>query len=161
MRVFVVFQCLIIILAFSAPLSLAHADMSSYTQLQKYIWGPPKSDLVRPYLRTAKIPHNSQWADDQWTPQDWIDDRGSAEAVIDGFYASEIITDQYSEGETPVLEVGQRFLDLSPQDKRRVVGFFDDVFGVTGGAPDGAMLIYFHNDDEHVGVFNKDGLQLQ
>lgn len=161
MRVFVVFQCLIIILGFSVPLSFAHADMSGSMQWQEYIWGPPNTDPVRPYLRTAKVPHNSQWADDEWSPQDWIDDRGSAEAVIDGFYAAEIITDQYDEGDTPVLEVGQRFLDLSPQEKRRVVSFFDDVFGITSGTPNGVMLIYFHNDEEHVGVFNKDGLQLQ
>jgi hypothetical protein len=128
--------------------------------LGKYIWGPPNTDPVRPYLEEGKIPHNSQWADDKWTPQDWIDSRGgSAKAVIDGFYSSGIVTDQYSDDDIPVLEVGQRFLELSDQDKRRVAMFIDDTFGITKAH--GLFLIYFHKHETPVGLFTSEGLQLQ
>jgi hypothetical protein len=126
----------------------------------KYIWGPPNTDPVRPYLEEAKLPHNSQWADDQWQPEDWIKARGgSAKAVIDGFYNAGIITDQYTDDDIPVLEVGNRFLELSDQDKRRVAMFVDDTFGITRKS--GLFLIYYNRHDTPVGVFTAQGLQLQ
>jgi hypothetical protein len=127
----------------------------------KFIWGPPNTDPVRPHLETAKVPNNAQWDDDPWTPQDWIETRGSAAAVIDGFYAAGIITDQYLDDDIPVLEVGQNFIELSPQEKRRVAAFVDLAYGVTASSARGYMLISFHNDDEPVGIYNRDGLQLQ
>jgi hypothetical protein len=154
MRFITVFQYVALMaLAFAAQPALAQ-------NLSKYIWGPPNTNPVRPYLEEAKIPHNSQWADDQWRPQDWIDSRGgSAAAVIDGFYESGIITDQYTDGDIPVLEVGQRFLELSDQDKRRVAAFVDETFGITRQS--GLFLINFHKNDTPVGVFTAQGLQLQ
>ena len=128
----------------------------------KFIWGPPKSDFVRPYLEEAKLPHNSQWADDEWSPQDWIDARGgSVIAVVNGFYSAGIIKDQYFDDDVPVLEVGQTFIDLSGQEQRRVVAFMDDVFGVTSSSKAGVIEIEFHDDNKSVGLFTKDGLQLQ
>ena len=127
-----------------------------------FIWGMPDHQDVRPYLEEAKIPHNSQWADDEWEPQDWVDSRGgNPMAVINGFYDAGIITDQYFDDEKPVLEVGQTFLDLGSKDKRRVVAFVDEVFGVTKFSEAGTIFIYFHEDDLPIGEFNKGGLQLQ
>lgn len=133
------------------------------TELWDYfIWGMPNHDEVRPYLEEAKIPHNSQWADDEWSPQDWIDSMGGNPMnVIQGFYDAGIITDQYFDDEKPVLEVGQTFLDLGSKDKRRVVAFVDEVFGVTKFNGAGTIFILFHEDDLPIGEFNKDGLQLQ
>ena len=83
----------------------------------------------------------------------------AAKAVIDGFYSSGIVTDQYSDDDIPVLEVGQRFLELSDQDKRRVAMFIDDTFGITKAH--GLFLIYFHKHETPVGLFTSEGLQLQ
>lgn len=161
MRNFFVFQVFMaLFLAVLAPIS-GHAG--SLSELGKYIWGPPKSDFVRPYLEEAKLPHNSRWADDEWSPQDWIDSRGgNAVNVVNGFYEAGIISDQYIDDDIPVLEVGQGFLELGAQDKRRVVAFIDEVFGVTKYGDPAVIMIYFHDKKETpVGVFNAQGLQLQ
>ncbi len=127
----------------------------------KYIWGPPNTDPVRPYLETAKIPHNSQWAHDDWTPQDWVETRGGKPInVINGLYEAQIITDQYTDDDVPVLEVGQAFLDLSTQEKYRVAAFVDSAYGITKKGK-GAIMIRFHKRDIPIGIFTKDGLQLQ
>ncbi len=157
MRNFMVFQVLI-----AMVFTVLGASTGFASDLGEYIWGPPKSDFVRPHLEEAKLPHNSRWADDEWTPQDWINSRGgSAVAVINGFYEAGIISDQYFDDEMPVLEVGQNFLELGAQDKRRVVAFVDEVFGVTKISEAGVILILFHEKDKPIGVFNAQGLQLQ
>jgi len=154
MRLPLVFQFFGFWLCLALPCAVA-------SPLGQYIWGPPDSDPVRPYLETAKIPHNSQWEEKGWTPQDWIDSRdGNAFTVVNGLYEAKIITDQYSDGDVPVLEVGQAFLDLSHQDKRRVTAFFDAVFGITKTGK-GFFLIRFHKHSIPVGLFNAKGLQLQ
>lgn len=157
MRKFMIFQALIILVlgAFSVVTAEARGVGS-------YVWGPPKSDFVRPHLEEAKIPHNSRWANDQWSPQDWIDSRGGdAVTVVNGLYEADIIVDQYFDGDAPILEVGQGFIELGAEDKRRVVAFIDEVFGVTKFAKPGVILIQFHEYDEPVGVFTAEGLQLQ
>ena len=71
--------------------------------------------------------------------------------------------DQYFDDEIPVLEVGQNFLELGAQDKRRVVAFVDEIFGVTKFSQAGVILIYIQADktEKPVGVFTVQGLQLQ
>ncbi len=119
-------------------------------------------DEVRPYLNDSKIPHNVQWANDTWKPEDWTQGKGgNARNVIDGFYAADIITDQYEDGDTPVLEVGQGFMKLSELDKRRVVMYVDHVFKVTDAAPDGMFYVRHKKSDKVLGIYNKDGLHLQ
>ncbi len=117
---------------------------------------------TQPYLDDSKIPHNTQWERDDWEPEDWIASKGSAKRVVDGLYAGNIITKQYEDGnDTPILEVGQGFMDLSAQDKRRVVMFVDHAFQVTSTAPDGMFYIYHQKSDEPLGLYTKQGLQLQ
>ncbi len=166
MRNFIVFQMFIMALtAFVALPEAGAGDWGKLTgNLGKYFWGHPKAMQAQPYLENAKLPHNSRWADDEWTPQDWIDSRGGdAISVINGFYEAGIVSDQYFDDEIPVLEVGQGFIDLGAQDKRRVVAFIDEVFGVTKFAEPGVILLYFHSDEKEVpiGMFNAQGLQLQ
>lgn len=91
-----------------------------------------------PYLDAEKIPHQNQYYDDNWSPADWIDDRGSAQAVIDGFYEAGVLTDQFDaedydpESERPpFVEVGQPFLRLSQLEQRRILTFFDATYQVT------------------------------
>jgi len=163
MRSFIVFQILTVLFTVAFVPSSTASDLSMLSgNVGKELWGPPNSSFVRPHLEEAKLPHNSRWADDEWTPQDWIDSRGGdAVTVVNGLYEAGIISDQYFDGGIPVLEVGQGFLDLGAQDKRRVVAFIDEVFGVTKFAEPGVIMIYFRNDDEPVGLFNAQGLQLQ
>ena len=115
----------------------------------------------KPYLNDSKIRHDSQWADDQWHPQDWIDERGSVEVVMSGFYDSRIITSQYVDDGVPVLEVGQRFVDLSDIEKRHVAAFVDYAYGVTTNAPAGLFRIQLIKRIKPLALYTKDGLQLQ
>ena len=158
MRFLYVFQCFMVVFALAMPAAAQTATLSGFGKL---LWGPPQHDETRPTLLEAKIPHNSQWADENWSPQEWIDDRGSAEAVIDGFYKSGIITDQYFDEDVPVLEVGDRFMDLSEQEQRRVTAFIDHVYNVTGSSAAGVYMIASHRRDDPIGLFSKQGLQFQ
>lgn len=110
--------------------------------------------------------HDYQWGDDDWTPQAWVSDRGSAEAVMNDFYAAGIITEPFDlqraiDGEyRPVLEVGQPFLNLSYQDQRRIAVFVDDVFAVTGRTGQGYNIVV---DDWYRSLYaeyDQDGLHL-
>ncbi|MCB9983886.1 MAG: hypothetical protein H6861_09490 [Rhodospirillales bacterium] len=166
MRFILVFQFFIAVLVLNSGAGFA-------TSARDYIWGPPQKDFVRPFLEEAKLPHNARWADDEWSPKDWIDSRGgSVKAVVDGLYRADIVADQYVDNDIPVLEVGQGFLELGAQDKRRVIAFMDEVFGVTKFSTPGVILIVFHQDkswlhdllednDERIGFFDANGLQLQ
>ncbi len=117
---------------------------------------------VQPYLEEAKTPHNIQWDDDDWTPEDWIASRGTAKNVMDGFYASDIITRQFvGTNDIPVLEVGQGFMQLSTHEKRRVVVFVDHVFEVTASSPNGSFFIRHARSGDAVGLYTRQGLQLQ
>lgn len=161
MKFFLILQVVVLVLCpVFIPAASAQSMKAGFSSFTKWIWGPPDSSSVRPYLEGAKLPHNSQWADDEWTPQAWIDSRGSASAVIEGFYEAGIITDQYTDGDVPVLEVGQKFLELSGQDKRRVVAFFDDTFGISRSGQ-GVLKVVFEKGDIPVGLFTAEGLQLQ
>lgn len=122
----------------------------------------PAFGAFQPHLEDAKTPHNVQWRDDDWQPQDWIAERGSAKAVMDGLYDAQIVTGQYTDRGVPVLEVGQGFMDLSGRDKRRVVKFVDHAFSVTANSPSGVFYVYHMADDNNpIGVYGRDGLQLQ
>jgi hypothetical protein len=128
-----------------------------------FSWWPSHWDGLdfKPHINDPKIPHNTQWDGDSWTPQDWINDRGSSKNVLDGLYASRIITRQYVDNDIPVLEVGRGFMRLSAQDQRRVAVFVDHVFGITGNNENG--LFYLHHADAGgpIGLYTKHGLQLQ
>lgn len=157
MRYFMIFQMFMLFFLAAFVPSIASAG-----GLSKYIWGPPQSDFVRPYLETAKLPHNARWAEDEWISQDWVDARGGNPVdVVNGFYRAGIVTDQYFEDEIPVLEVGQGFIDLGSQDKRRVLAFMDEVFGVTKSEGVKVILVYSHKHNKLLGVFTAHGLQLQ
>ena len=120
-----------------------------------------KDQDFKPYMDDPKMPHNTQWDDDLWTPQDWISHGGNAERVMDGFYKAQIVTRQYADDDMPILEVGQGFMRLSGQDQRRVVKFVDHVFGVTGNNEAGMFLINHAYSEETIGVYTRTGLQLQ
>ena len=89
----------------------------------------------QPLLEDPKHPHNVQWqsglyAAQDWHPQNWIKAEGSVRGVMDGFYENDIIKNQDVDGDMPVLIVGDGFMRLSGQEKRRVTDFIDYVFNV-------------------------------
>ncbi len=146
--------------AVNAPVQQAKAVEKSPLRLFWWPehWQPP---VFEPYLRDSKLYHDTQWNDGDWHPQEWIDEKGSIEAVVEGFYEARIITRQYVDGEMPVLEVGRRFLELSDQEKRRIASFIDYGFGVTKNAETGSFEIKMIKKDNPLGIYTKEGLQLQ
>ena len=130
------------------------------------LWVPAERDTVRPLLNVAKPPHNVAWDKDQWRPELWTESRdGDQMAVINGFYEAGIVLDQTEETYGPVLIVGQAFIELSPQEQRRVAAYFDDVFKVTETHPTKSYRIDFLVPSTHlykrIGRYTQDGLQLQ
>lgn len=127
----------------------------------------------KPYLEDTKQPHNIQWqrglyVDQDWHPQNWIEAKGSIRNVMDGFYKNNIIKSQDVDGDMPVLIVGDGFMRLSGQEKRRVADFIDYVFQVTTTAPAGMYTIYYDRTDKWifgrgnpVAMYTERGLLLQ
>lgn len=143
----------------------AHARQKSFMD---WIFTPPMPDFKRPYLQDAKTPHPAQRERDVWTPDIWDPEGKSEQEVMRGFYDAKIVTGQYMDndavlfnrgGGVPVLEVGNAFLRLSDEDKRRVVMYVDKVWGAT--AKSEMMLINLERGGAPVGVYTKGGLQLQ
>lgn len=122
---------------------------------------PCYENVTRPYSEDAKTPHNIQWKDDAWRPEDWTATRGNRAQVIAGLYEGGIVhewDDNNGKG-VPTLEVGKNFFRLSDRDKIRVVKYFDYAYGVTA-SPRATILIETRKGDE-VGVYTAQGLQLQ
>lgn len=139
--------------------SLAQADPKPWI----WSWGInhfDETDFSRRHMNDAKTPHNYQWEND-WSPQGWIDERGSAEALLEDFYKMNIITGQYDEDDVPVLEVGQGWIDLSARERLRVLKFVDYMYAITETVPDGTILLYHHKTKKPIGVYTVHGLQLQ
>lgn len=128
---------------------------------QGLIWGPPSAPLVSDMLSGTQALEYSRWETPDWNPQGWINSRGgSAKAVIEGFYTAGIISDQYFDNGVPILKVGQKFLELSREDKHRVCAFLDVMFGVTKQGS--VFMIEFDRYyNVPVGVFTAQGLQLE
>lgn len=126
-----------------------------------YIFTPAVPDFERFYEYDAKTPNVAMYDMDQWTPEVWTENRGSQEAVMNDLYINGIITDQYVDDEVPVLEVGQHFMELSGNDKRRVVAYIDSVFGITSNAEQGVIMLEHWKTSDVVGVYTRQGLQLQ
>ncbi len=114
-----------------------------------------------PYLDDAKHPHNSQWKDDKWRPEDWVAQRESQSELIRGFYTADILRSQYIDDDVPVLEVGPAFYMLGGQDKRRVAETIDAAYQVTSSRVNGIFMLYDWKTHKAVGVYTQNGLQLQ
>ncbi len=124
--------------------------------------GSGDEEFTRPNLHDAKTPHNIQFANDDWTPEDWVDETHTAQDIVSGFYDAGIITDQ-SPGMfgKPEIEVGQGFMSLSDRDKTRVIRFVDHVSGFTKREKGGAVVISHAASGDNIGIFTSEGLQLQ
>ncbi len=130
----------------------------------EYLFTPPHPHFERPYLQEGKMPHNSQWEDDTWTPEGWTEYAGSKEAVLAGLEGAGIITDYDLKGGDPELKVGRPFIRLSDQEKIHVVKYVDHVYGVTQNK--GVIEIELDNGcfffpNTTIGYYTSKGLQIQ
>lgn len=127
----------------------------------------------KPHLDDPLMPHNVQWKnglynDEDWHPNNWIEAKGSMRKVLDGFYKNDIIRSQDVDSqEIPYLVVGDGFMNLSGQEKRRVTAFIDYAFQVTNSAPVEMYSIYYFRTKNlfgkgrPIGAYTQAGLQLQ
>lgn len=126
----------------------------------------------KPHIEDSKNVHGTQWQNglynnEDWHPENWIKTKGSIRAVMDGFYNNDIIHEQDVDDDVPLLVVGDGFMNLSGQEKRRVADFIDYAYQVTNSAPAGMYSIYYHRTDtifgrgRPIGSYTPAGLQLQ
>lgn len=141
------------------------AVSSAQAEPKPWVWswweGHWQDQDFQPHYENGKHPHNTQWDDKAWLPQDWSSQRQSSTDLVKGFYRAGILSKQYMSGDVPVLEVGPNFYHLSGLDKRRVVQTVDDVFGGTEKDP---YMFYLKDwkTGEVLGLYTKSsGLQLQ
>lgn len=138
-----------------------------------FSWWPAHWDNqdFKPYMDDSQMTHDTQWEEgmygQEWHPENWIRAKGSVQAVIDDFYASGIIKEQDVDSGMPVLVVGDTFMNLSGQEKRRVADFIDYVYQVTQNSEAGSYTIYYCRTDnwifgrgDPVGVYTTSGLYL-
>lgn len=114
-----------------------------------------------PYLEEGKKSQNTQWDEEDWYVQDWIAQNGDGFKLIDGWFRTNILHKQDEEGGVPVVIVGPQFYRLSGFDKRRVITTLDAVYGVTYNNAHPVILLKDWRTKRQIGVFTKDGLQLE
>lgn len=153
------------IVALALVLSIFSFSSKAYAEPKPWGWSWweshwDKLDFI-PYLEEGKHPHNSQWNESNWRPEDWSAQRESALAVVKDFYHADIIRDQYIDDDMPVLEVGPGFYMLGGQDKRRVAAMVDHVYGVTTRKLFGTFLLYDWQTKKPIGSYTQYGLHLQ
>lgn len=160
--------------SFTLLFAFTAGDAQAKPKPTYWFWWPGhwEDQDFKPHLEDPRMPHNTQWeqglyVDSEWHPQKWIDSAGSMRAVLDGFYNYDIIREQDVDGDIPVLVVGDGFMRLSGQEKRRVADFIDYVFRVTSTAPAGMYSLYYvrtktlFGRGDPIGMYTKAGLQLQ
>lgn len=116
----------------------------------------------QPYLESGKESQNTQWNHkEEWFVQDWVAQHESGRELIAGFYRSDILREQTAKDGKPVLVVGPQFYRLSGYDKRRVITSVDSVYGITERGASSVILLHDWKTRRQIGVYGKDGLQLE
>jgi len=125
------------------------------------LFTPEEDDHDDHYLHEGKYAYDSDW-ENGWNPLMWAESYDEAQTLVDQFYADGVVVDQYMNDEKPCLEVGQRFLELSGRDQRRVVKFMAYAFDVDGFSQDGAVNVVLKRAGRvhDVGVYSQGRVQL-
>lgn len=150
-----------VLLTFLAPGAAQASD-----KFLGYWWWPSHwvNQDFKPFYQDGQMPHNTQWDADRekWAPQDWVDGAGGdGNALMQRFYQTRIIKDQYMDGGVPHLDVGTAFYHLGGFDKQRVMATVDHVYGVTKSDP-GMFYINDGITNKKIGYYTKSaGLVLQ
>ena len=125
------------------------------------VWPAHADDsFKRPYMYDWRNDYSSYTQNHYWTPAHWVSEEKSTQEVVDGFYRSGIITDQYYDGNIPVLEVGHSFLELSTRDRHRVVAFMDYAFNLKAAKGGNIIEIYLKRNEIPLGLYAQGRLQL-
>ena len=114
-----------------------------------------------PYLEKGKDTQNQQWAAEDWYVQDWLAQNKDAFKLIDGFYKADVLREQTDEDGVPVLVVGTNFYRLGGFDQRRILTTLDAVYGITDSGEHPVIILRDWYTKKDVGLFTKDGLQLE
>lgn len=150
---------LTLILATTAAATPAHAGPKFFS----FWWWESHwqdQDFV-PYYANGTDPHNTQWDKKKWEPADWISmNGGTGVDLINRWYTAKIIERQYTEDDTPYLDVGINFYHLSGEDKRRVMDTVNYVYQITEKKP---RMFYLRDPqtEQVIGYYGSDGLILQ
>lgn len=113
------------------------------------------------YLETGKDTQNTQWSREDWYVQDWISQNHDAFAMIDQWFKVDILREQDEADDVPLLVVGPMFYRLSGFDKRRVITTLDAVYGITDNGAHPVILLRDWKTRRQIGLYTKDGLQLE
>lgn len=113
------------------------------------------------YLEKGKDTQNQQWSREDWYVQDWVSQSEDEFKLIDGFFKADVLREQTEEDDVPVLIVGPQFYRLGGFDKRRVLTTLDAVYGITDRGEHPLIVLKDWHTDREIGIFNKDGLQLE
>jgi hypothetical protein len=121
------------------------------------------TDFDARLLEGPKHPHNNQWDNSGWTPEGWAEFYGDKDTQIKHLVNVGILTDlsDMDDDDVAEIEVGHAFVRLSGQEKRRVVEYVDYAYGFTQRNPDGTILIQYDPNCDYIGIYTKNGLQLQ
>lgn len=114
-------------------------------------------------LEGPKGPHNNQWNNSGWSPEGWAEFYGDKDTQIQQMVKVGILTDlsDMDDDDVAEIEVGQAFVRLSGQEKRRVIEYVDYAYGFTQRNPNGTILIQHDPTCCYIGIYTKNGLQLQ
>lgn len=113
------------------------------------------------YFEEGKKTQNTQWKEQDWYVQDWISQNKDGFTLINEWFRVGILNKLDEDDEVPVLIVGPQFYRLGGFDKRRVVTTLDAVYGVTDRGAHPVILVHDWKTRRQIGVFTKDGLQLE
>lgn len=114
-----------------------------------------------PYLEKGKQTQSQQWGAEDWYVQDWLAQNKDNFTLIDGFYRSDILREQTDDDGVPVVIVGTNFYHLGGFDKRRVLTTLDAVYGITEAKQDAVIILKDWHTKKEIGLFTREGLQLE
>ena len=114
-----------------------------------------------PYLENGKETQNQQWAAEDWYVQDWLSQNQDGFKLIDGFFRNDILREQTTADDVPVVIVGPNFYRLGGFDKRRVMTTLDAVYGITESGEHPIILLKDWHTKREIGYFTKEGLQIE
>lgn len=151
--------CLGILTIFAGPARAEPAPWAFGWWPGHWTWTHYKK--FNPYLENGKQTQNQQWATEDWYVQDWLAQNRDKIALIDGFFKSDIFREQDDDNGVPVLIVGTNFYHLGGLDKRRVVTTLDTVYGITESGEHPMIILKDWYTKREIGLFTKEGLQLE
>jgi hypothetical protein len=127
-------------------------------------WAPShwrNQDFI-PYFENGTEPHNQTTQPQNWSPERWINTTSHKNglSLINQWYVSDILRDQYVDDGVPNLVVGPNFYHLGGTDKRKVMSTLDHVYQATSQSP---KMFYIRDwkTDEVIGYYTPSGLILQ